>query len=108
MHIHSSNYFQIAFVFFTIVVEEWRENETFSCRPQSGAAVGGTFPPSVGGDYCHSAFENNEHSVCRLPHTTIVWALRQEEERVMDRKRDKAERVEAERVKREGRGKTKS
>lgn len=60
---------------------------------------GKRFPPSAGEVYCHSALENNEHSVCHLPHTPAPRAL-MENSGMMDREGEKGrgERVEAERL----------
>lgn len=56
----------------------------------SGRRCGRHFSPSVGGDHCHSAFENNEHfgfAVYRVPPSC---ALREERERDVRRDRERA------------------
>lgn len=66
--------------------KEWRR-WNFLCS-SARVALGDTFPSRVGRDSCRSVFENNELSACRLPHTTDVWALREERDTVMGRERE--------------------
>lgn len=73
-------------VFSANVAKDEEKMKLFLCPP-SGVAVGVTFPPVTGRDYCHSTFEDNEHWVRRLRCAAVIWASREEEERVMDRER---------------------